>query len=347
MIDNSSTPCAANLRICLLAIALLAPPRTGFSQGCIPAHYMSLSLGAQGIQYLDENQWEADVSYRYLHSEHVFIGTHEQPQLHDVGGRNTINSFDIAATYAISSRFSVTLTVPVEHDDFSLIQDDHERHGGSSFGIGDARLVADAWLFSPHDNPYGNVSLGLGIKLPTGDDDVTAPWHEASGAVINRPVDIAAQLGDGGVGAVAEIQAFQRLVENLYAYAAGFYLFNPRDVNGTQTPSPIKAHVNSVPDQYFGRAGLSYVIWPSGGLALSLGGRIDGIPVHDAFGASDGFRRAGYAMYIDPGINWSMGKNSLSINVPVAFYRDLEQTSYSKAGAFADFLVVASYSRSF
>jgi hypothetical protein len=105
--------------------------------------------------------------------------------------------------------------------------------------------------------------------------------------------------------------------------------------------------VNSIPDQYLGRAGLAYVIWPSKGLSLSLGGRIDGIPVNDLIGSSDGFRRAGYAIYIDPGVNWVFGKNTLSLNIPVAVDRNLEPTKTSKVGSFADFIVVASYSRRF
>jgi len=82
----------------VLGLGLILAPRLLFAQGCIPAHYISLSLGAQGINYLQPGQWQADVSYRYLHSEDVFIGTQEQPQLHDVGGRNSIHSIDVAAT---------------------------------------------------------------------------------------------------------------------------------------------------------------------------------------------------------------------------------------------------------
>ncbi len=330
-----------------LALALLAVPQAAHPQGCIPAHYMSLSLGAQGITYLNAGEWEGDVSYRYLHSENVFSGTQEQPQLHDGGGRNSVHSLDLAATYALNSRLSLTLTLPFEHDDFSLIQGDHLRHGGSSTGIGDTRLVLNGWILNPATHPYGNLSFGLGVKFPTGDDRVMADWHNLDGSVVRRPVDIAAQLGDGGFGAVLEAQAFQRLVENLYGYANGLYLFSPRDVNGTETPSPVNPLVNSVPDQYLGRAGLSYAIWPEGAIAVSLGGRIDGIPVNDAIGGSDGFRRAGYAVYVDPGLNWTRGNNSLSVNVPVAVQRDLARTKYSSVGAFADFIVVASYSRRF
>jgi len=124
-------------------------------------------------------------------------------------------------------------------------------------------------------------------------------------------------------------------------------LINPQDVNGTQRPSPTSSLVNSIPDQYLGRAGLSYVIWLAKALSFSLGGRIDGIPVNDLIGSSDGFRRAGYAAYIDPGLNWVFGKNTLSLNIPVAVERNLEATKYSSAGAFADFIVVAGYSRRF
>src|SRR5271166_6169638 len=109
------------------AVGLIALLPRAFSQGCIPAHYMSLSLGAEGITYLEPSQWEADISYRYLHSEDVYSGTQEQPQLHEVGGRNTIHSIDLTANYAISSRFSLSLVVPFEHDEFSLPNDDHVR----------------------------------------------------------------------------------------------------------------------------------------------------------------------------------------------------------------------------
>src|SRR5579883_773075 len=85
------------LAVLATAVGLVGLLPRGFSQGCIPAHYMSLSLGAEGITYLAPGHWEADVSYRYLHSEDVFFGTQEQPQLHEVGGRNTIHSIDVTA----------------------------------------------------------------------------------------------------------------------------------------------------------------------------------------------------------------------------------------------------------
>jgi hypothetical protein len=336
-----------------LALGLLAIPPEACSQGCVASHYMSLSLGAQGAQYLSGGQWEADVAYRFLDSKHVFIGTEEQPQFYNVGGRNKINAVDLSVDYGLTSRFSLSLTLPFEHDSYSYIQDNGIRYPGSSGGIGDLRLVVNGWVFDPATHPNGNVVLGLGVKFPTGNDNVQTDWHgfdsDGNPIVVSRPVPLAAQLGDGGFGILLQLQAFQKLVGNLFGYAAGYYLINPRNENGVVVPFPISntTVVNSVPDGYFGRAGLSYVIWPQIGLSLSCGARVDGVPKNDLVGGSDGYRFAGYSVYVDPGINWSYGKNSLSVNVPVAVARNIEQTTYTRRGSLADYLVVASYSRRF
>lgn len=275
------------------------------------------------------------------------MGTEEKPDLKAISGRLTMNSFDLTAIYAVSSRLSLSLTVPFEHADYSTVQGDFQRHNGSAGGLGDLRLMANTWLLNPINHPDGNINIGLGVKFPTGDERATDDFHTGVNQVLIRPVDIAAQPGDGGWGAVLELQAFQKIVENFYAYLDGFYLINPRDTNGTERPSPAVSLVNTVPDQYFGRGGLSYAFWAEKGLSFSLGGRIDGIPVHDLIGDSNGFRRAGYVVYIDPGLNWAFGKNALSVNVPVALSRNLEPTKTATTGAFADYLVVATYSRRF
>jgi hypothetical protein len=331
----------------MITFGLLLAPRISFPQGCVPAHYVSLSLGAQGVSYLNPGQWEGDVSYRYLHSEHVFQGTQERPDLYNVGGRLTINSFDLTATYQVNSRLGLSLTMPFQHADYSTIQGDGLRHTGSAGGLGDLRLLASVWLFDPPHSPNGNLNFGVGVQAPTGDERAVDDYHLAGGSVILRPVDIAAQPGDGGWGFFLQLQGFQEIVQHLYGYISGYYLFNPQDTNGTERPSPAMPGVNTVSDQYLGRIGLSWAVLPSKGLSITLGGRIDGVPVHDAIGDSNGFRRAGYSIYIDPGVNWVFGKNILSINVPVAVERNLQQTSTANVGALADFIVVASFSRQF
>ena len=330
-----------------LAIVGLLSARVLFAQGCIPAHYVSLSLGAQGISYLEPGQFEADLFYRFLYSDKVFIGTEEQPQLYDLGGRHAIHSFDANLSYGLNDRLALSLTVPFMHDDFSNIHGDGQRHSGSSGGLGDLRLIGSTWVFKPGDHPNGNVNLGIGVKFPTGEYRATDDYHLANGTTILRPVDIAAQPGDGGFGLMLQFQGYQKLAGNLFGYLSGYYMMNPRNENGTERPNPATPVVNSVPDQYLGRAGVSYVVWPSQGLSISVGARIDGIPATDLWGDSDGFRRAGYAVYVEPGVNWSFGNNIASVSVPVAVRRNLERTQYSSSGGFADFLVVAGFSRRF
>src|SRR2546429_4415760 len=94
-----------------VALGLLSGPPRAFSQGCIPARHMALSLGAEGISYLEADHWQATLSYRYLRSEHIFIGESEQTQI-EAAGHNTItdiHSFDVGLTYALTKCFSVTL----------------------------------------------------------------------------------------------------------------------------------------------------------------------------------------------------------------------------------------------
>jgi len=344
----------SNPFVFLIAAGLWAIPPMAHSQGCIPAHFMSLTgLGPRGIDYLAAGEFQAAVSHRFLYSNDVFIGNKEQPKLHHVGTRNSINSIDLSLNYAISSRFNLGLALPFEHDSYSSIQGDLMRHHGSTGGVGDLRLVANGWVLDPAEHPEGNVLLGLGVKFPTGDDNVKGEFHtskiDADGnqIVLTRPIFLSAQLGDGGYGILLQLQAFQKVVENVYGYVAGDYLINPQNETDTKVFPPNINVLNTIPDSYSARAGLSYVIWPAHGVSLSFGSRIDGVPVHDLVGGSRGFRIAGYSVYVDPGVSWSFGKSSVGVNIPVAVERNIQETSTVKAGALASYLVVTSYSLRF
>ena len=109
----------------------------------------------------------------------------------------------------------------------------------------------------------------------------------------------------------------------------------------------------SIADQYVFRTGLTYGPERWNGLAAGLGGRIEGVPVHDLFGSSEGFRRPGYAVSVEPSLSWSRGPHTLSLAVPVAVQRnrqrnvpDLARGSHGDA-AFADWVLLASYWRRF
>ena len=338
-------------------LGIFAPGQDGFAQGCIPARHIALSLGAEGITYLEPNHWDISLSYRYLHSADIFSGYDEQPQFKAGGSNNvtTIHSFAVGLTYAFTTRLSASLFLPFTDGEGTNMHDDGKRHTMHAGGLGDIRLVGNAWLWDPARNPKGNILLSLGVKAPTGDYRATDYFYTRTGPVL-RPVHVSIQPGDGGWGIVPEVQAYRQILQNAYGYLAGFYLINPRVKNGTETLRPTPGHVviNSVPDQYQGRAGLSYVVWPEQGVALSLGARIDGIPVRDLIGGGDdGFRQAGFAIYLDPGLIISRGRYTFSLSGPVALVRNEEQSvrdakaGVRSFGGFADFLIVASISRRF
>ena len=81
---------------------------------------------------------------------------------------------------------------------------------------------------------------------------------------------------------------------------------------------------------------------------------MEGVPVHDLVGGSDGFRRPGYAVSIEPGVSLAIGSWSIMVNTPVAVYRNrqasvLEQAAgmESVAAGFADLVVTCSVSKRF
>lgn len=323
---------------------------------------MALSLGAEGVSHLEAGHVQASANYRFLYADNGVIGENHDPTYKQrIGARLTINSIDVQATYAFTARYSATLTVPLFYGDLSdKISHDGTRHTTSASGLGDIRLVGNAWLLDPDRYKDGNISIGCGVKFPTGDDKASDTFYKKTGPEV-RPVDQAIQPGDGGFGVQTELVAYQKVYERVYGYLSGFYLFNPRETNGafTTTPYPFtgpNAAVRplSVPDQYSARLGFSWIAWPEQSVTLSLGSRIDGIPPRDAIGGGGGFRRPGYAVYIEPGGSWTFWtKNTVNLFIPALVNANRQKNLYDDLygthgpGAFADFLVILSYTRQF
>ena len=118
-----------------------------------------------------------------------------------------------------------------------------------------------------------------------------------------KTVDQSIQPGTGGWGIILELYAYQQIIPRLNAYVNGAYTITPEEKNGVPTfrSNPFEAEM-SIADSYLGRAGFEYLLWPKYGLSFSLGGRVEGVPVRDLVGGSEGFRRPGYAISIEPGI---------------------------------------------
>jgi hypothetical protein len=350
----------------LIIICTFINPKQVKAQGCVAVRHMSTCTNTTGgTNNLAAGQWQLSLGYRWLYSHRHFVGTTEQK--HRIAENteviNATHSVDISTSYSLTNRLSFNLVIPVSYTDRSSLYEhlgnnSKQRFHTQSQGLGDMRVSASYWLLNPEKHMDGNIALGLGIKAPTGNYNVQDDFHRPDG-IERRPVDQSMQLGDGGWGITFEMQAYQKLFNRAYGYVNGFYLMNPRNTNGTKTFRRDSVQIGSiisvmsVADQYLARAGMTYNLLPAQGISVSLGGRIEGIPAWDIIGGSEGFRRPGYIVSVDPGINYMKNKNNLSLNVPVALVRnriksvsDIRRRGHGDA-AFADYFITATYARRF
>ncbi len=343
-----------------LSIVFLMAISETFSQGCIAVRSMSTANGnPSGSAFMKAGEFKFSTNFRKLHSYKHFVGKVEQP--HRVEQKteviNDSYNFDFGLTYAITNRLNVTLNVPLSYNDRSSLYEHYgngtpvgsnPRFHTQSQGIGDMRLSASYWLINPTKAPKGNIAIGVGIKAPTGNANVQDEFHkldkDKKEYIQIKAVDQSMQLGDSGWGESIDIQGYQSLFKKATLYFNAFYMFSPKELN--------KATGFSVPDQFGARVGMTYALFPKKNIAVSLGGRLEGLPAIDAIGGSLGGRRPGYIVSVEPGIIWSGHKSSFLLAVPYAVVRDRIDT-WTVTGfregdaAFADYLISATYAYRF
>ena len=173
--------------------------------------------------------------------------------------------------------------------------------------------------------------MGLGIKLNTGSHSETDVAPQANGTRRIAIMDQAIQPGDGGIGFSIELQGFRQLYKGIYGFANGYYLFNPKESNGTFKSAPKPGlegyEIYACPDQYFARAGFMTSVLKSRNLTLSLAGRFEGIPAYDAFGGQVAYRRPGYVVAVESGVSYRTGQHSFSLFVPYNFIKNRIQSA--------------------
>ncbi len=282
---------------------------------------------ARDLQILQARSWSFSAAFRYYKSGDSYIGSKQVGKNFAIG---EYPSLDLSATYSFDERWNLSVALPIVNPRDSFPHDDGKRRTSSpGLSIGDLRVTGSYWILDPTKPRRGNVVVGLGFKAPTGDYEVVDTYHTLDGPV-ETDADLAVQPGDGGWGLILAAQGFYSVASRAYVYGDGFYLINPRDtthtvvdyvVTPTGEPTPL-----SVPDYYQARAGFGYMAWPRQGISLSLGLRFDGIPTEDLVGDSNGFRRPGYNLAIDPGITVNWGRNLVSLFVPFSIARSQKQS---------------------
>src|SRR5262249_10619805 len=140
--------------------------------------------------------------------------------------------------------------------------------------VSDSAITARRWIRNPDSCKNGNVSVGLGLKFPTGPSDhMDTRRTFSNGRIVSNvvPVDQSIQPGDGGWGFTVEASAFRRFGGRMVAYGSATYLFNPQETSSTDRggTDPLTRYY-SIADQYLARAGLAH---SSRWVTLSLGGR--------------------------------------------------------------------------
>jgi len=349
------------IKLSIIAISFFAIQSTQ-AQGCVAIRHFSSCVGnTLESNLLGTGDIQIGTNYRYFKSFRHFRGTEEEPD-RVANGSEVINhshSWDFFLTYGISNRAYTSITIPTVINTRSSLYEHgrEERNTTFSRGLADIRVGVGYWVFDPIEHQNGNLALGLGLKLPTGNYNASDIFYNVGpeGSPQVRPVDQSIQPGDGGFGITVDFQFYHKLAEKFFAYGGGFYLINPRETNGTrtfrETLSPILQNeaIMAVPDQFSVRAGASYAI--SNTISTSLGARYEGVPVKDLIGGNEGFRRPGNVLSIDPGIAFIKNNFALNLNVPFAVRRERPQSVTDKQteeltgnprngdAAFADYLI--------
>jgi hypothetical protein len=265
-----------------------------------------------------------------------------------------IHSLDVSVSYGVTDRWTIAATLPFSRGTHSRFYADGRRHLVSAAGLGDVNVVGSAWVLDPRSHPSGNVSVGVGVKSPSGRNDVRDTYFLPQGTT-DFTVDQSIQLGDGGWGLVLQGQAFARVLERVSGYASGSYLVTPQNQSSVfQAPTGSFASVHvSIPDVFNASAGLSFDVSRRHGLAVSLSGRIDGIPTRDLAGHSDGFRRPVVLGYLEPSLTLTRGRSTVTLSAPARIYEDFRpslvdrQLGSAGGGDLARYLLFAGYQARF
>lgn len=358
-------------KILIGTVLYLLLSQATYSQGCVAIRSTGGVCTRPDAGTDAAQGWTFNTVYRYFKSFRHFVGTEEQKERLEKNTEviNWSHNLDLSVVRHFNNRWSLALNVPVISNTRSSLYEHYGNNGGkdarhktASFGLGDIRLTVYHWLLDPVVSPKVNVQLGLGLKLPTGDYKYQDFFHKNDSVQILGPVDQSIQLGDGGTGFTTEVNAYYNITKSISVYGTFFYLFNPREQNGTSnsrggTPSASAytygTVTHSVPDQYMARVGGNFTF---DRLTASAGMRFECIPSRDLIGGSSGFRRPGTVLSVEPGASYRFKRMSVFATVPVAIKRDRTQSNADKIqtrltgvyrqgdAAFADYSVNAGLS---
>lgn len=336
----------AHAQGCILA---RSPEQAGLPTeqgGFLPPHHFELTIGDR--HQFSYQHYVGDVYQEYRAQDHTQV-------------ENRINLVSMNLLYQMTSRLSVEVDTPWLFASRKM-QSSPIQYDAS--GIGDTIVSVNSWLWNPEHTTKGNLQLGLGLYIPTGNDDVTNTIDTnttGTGPPVTKtvPVDFSIQPGTGGWGAVFQWVGYREFGNNFTVYTDGDYIAMQGGTNGVSKglyakPSTPLENYDAIADQYLWEAGLEFPIPQVKGLAMTFGPRWEGVPAYNLFPVSNaGWRRPGYAVSLGPGFDYSWHHTILTANVYRAVRRDRTRSYgdhiYGGHGdaAFAKYLWLASYTYRF
>jgi len=343
--------------ILTIILGMLLQVQPAQAQGCIVARSSSVASGPQTQGgYMAPGEWDIAVGYRHQYSFRHFVGDVEQKQRIQMGNQvmNKINLLNLNVTYQATRRFSFTVSAPLL---LASRRSNNSPYTTTAQGLGDTILTAQGWIWKPSGESAGNASFGLGIMLPTGRKDVVNRVDAFDGRGPRDIVlDYSIQPGSGGYGLVLQWQSFRNVSRATQLYLNANYIATPQNTNNvlrsSTSANPLTMY-NSISDQYLVQGGIARAMSRVRGLTLTFGPRWEGVPAKDLIGDSLGFRRPGYAVSLEPGIQYTRGMSLFTFSVAKAIRRDRTRSVPDRItgghgdAAFADYVWFASYSYRF
>src|SRR6185437_1602318 len=216
-----------------------------YSQGCVAIR--NIAGGGQFAELgydQSTDKWMMDINNRYFYAWRFLEGkTDISPKSHSDDIRLYEYTMNIGISRVLDKGWSLALDMPISVNAVSSKADNAsgDRHTFHAYGLGDMRFAVYKWLLNTDVARKGNIQVGLGLKFPTGnyhteDYFYTDPNYKSFKQL--EPVNVAIQLGDGGLGITTEFNAFYNFSRTISVYANGFYLISPKDVNGVASWPP-------------------------------------------------------------------------------------------------------------
>lgn len=356
---------AAGLFLLIAAIALTSVSITKLSaQGCILARSPEQSgvTGQGGI--LAPGHFQITFSERHQYSYQHYVGDVYQEYRGQLGNEvvNKINLVTTNLTYQWTPRISFEIDAPWL---FASRKTQNSPIEYQSSGLGDTIIGGSIWIRDPQKAPRDNFSVGLGVFIPSGNDDLTNTVNTNTTGVgpaveATLPVDYSIQPGEGGWGLEMQWAGYRHVGRDVTLYTDGSYIATQGGTDGVQrsatlsTTTPL-TNYNAIADQYLMEGGTAFPVnHRLKGLAATLAVRDEGVPAYNLFPNSNaGFRRPGFAVTAGPGGEYTRGANTITAGVYKAIHRDrtgsYPDSVYHTHGdaAFAQYVWLASVTHNF